>query len=134
MPIGPSEFVQRLVERVPEVRPILNEHLLDNDELLLHVFVARVRDLAIDAFDSDRRGLAHRIVETFELGLHDGNEAVENAVAVSFVEDTPWWDPDRAEFIETWPTGLRNEAERQSQEASARQSRTEHEQRPKGAE
>ena len=134
MSIGPSEFVQRLVERVPEVRPILDEHLLENDELLMHVFVARVRDLAIDAFDRDRRELAHRIVETFDWGLRDGDDAVENAVAVSFVEDTPWWDPDRAEFIESWPSGLRSEAERQSSEASARQSRTEHEQRPKGAE
>lgn len=46
-------------------------------------------------------------------GLTDGNERVENAVAVSFVEDTGWWDDAMAPFIAAWPEPLRAEARRQ---------------------
>ena len=108
-----DKFVRALVEAVPEVQPILDEHLADNGELLLHPFVARVRGFAVDAFDNSNRTLSDRIVAIFERGMRDGDEGVENAVAVSFVEDTPWWDTNRQAFIDSWPPALRAEAERQ---------------------
>jgi hypothetical protein len=113
MPMTADEFVQRLVE-VGEVRAILEEHLADNEgELLLHPFVDRVRDLAIASFDTGDRALSDRIVAVFDSGLREGDDRVENAVSVSFVEDTPWWDADRQAFIASWPPALRAEAERQ---------------------
>lgn len=108
-----DEFVRALVEAIPEVQPILDEHLTDNDELLLHPFVARVRDFAIDAFDNGKTTLSDGIVAILERGMRDGDEGVENAVAVSFIEDTPWWDTNRQAFIDSWPPALRAEAERQ---------------------
>lgn len=45
--------------------------------------------------------------------MREGDERVENAVAVSFVEDTPLWDESRHAFIERWPPALSAEAERQ---------------------
>ncbi|MDP8961347.1 MAG: hypothetical protein M3N32_07030 [Actinomycetota bacterium] len=113
MALTEDEFVRALVEAIPEVQPILDEHLADNDELLLHPFVARVRDFAIAAFDNGNRTLSDRIVAIFERGMRDGDEGVENAVAVSFVEDTPWWDTNRQAFIDSWPPALRAEAGRQ---------------------
>jgi len=56
----------------------------------------------------------------FDTGLREGDERVENAVAVSFVEDTPWWDPDRSAFIASWSPALRAEAERWRSEAENR--------------
>lgn len=98
---------------MPEVQPVLDEHIADNDELLLHLFVARARDFAIAAFDKGNRRLSDRMVAIFERGIREGDEAVENAVAVSFVEDTPWWDTSRQAFVDSWPPALRAEVERQ---------------------
>ncbi len=111
--LTPEDFVERLVQEVPEVRPIVEEHLADHDELLLHVLTARVRDCAISAFDQGDRDLAGRIVKVFDVGLREGDQRVENVVSVSFVEDTPLWDPARTAFIDSWPGGLTSEAERQ---------------------
>jgi hypothetical protein len=107
------EFVDRMVKSAPEVEALLDEHLADFDEVLLHLVVARVRDMAIAAFESGDRDLANRIVSVFDEGLRTGDDSVENAVAVSFVEDTQWWDPARKKFIKSWPRALRDEATRQ---------------------
>jgi hypothetical protein len=88
VPITRSEFAARLAAVAPPVRHLLEDHLADNGELLLHPFVTRVRDLAIEAFDEGTSKLSGSLVEVFEAGLRDGDAAVENAVAVSFVEDT----------------------------------------------
>jgi hypothetical protein len=113
VPLTSADFVQGLVDNVPEIEPTLTEHLADNGELLLHVFVARVRDAAIIGFENGDRDLSDRIVEVVDVGLRDGDEQVRNAVAVSFVEGTQWWEPNRAAFIRSWPPDLRGEAERQ---------------------
>jgi hypothetical protein len=120
VPLTTADFVRLLLDRAPEVAPILDEHIADNDEMLLHVFVARVRDVTIDAFDRGDRDLSSRIVSAFDSGLRDGDEHVENAVAVSFVEDTPWWNPDRDDFMASWPSALRAEAARWKAEAEER--------------
>ena len=108
-----GDFIKGLLDNVPEVRPILDEHVADNGEVLLHLFVARVRDAATAAFENGDRKLSGRIVAVFESGLRNGDEQVKNAVAVSFVEDTPWWEADRQAFIATWPKALREEVKRQ---------------------
>ena len=56
----------------------------------------------------------------FELGLVDGDDRVQNAVSVSFVEDTPLWAAERADFIASWPYRLRAEAESLASQARAR--------------
>lgn len=89
------------------------EHLADHEEVLLHVLTARVRDRAIEEFDNGDRGVAGRIAGVYERGITEGDERVENAAAVSFVEDTPIWEPARSAFIQSWPEALRAEAERQ---------------------
>lgn len=120
VPLSTRDFIRQLLREAPELRPILDEHVADNDEVLLHVFVARVRDFAIEAFEGTDRELSNRIASVFDAGLRHGDEHVENAVAVSFVEDTPWWSPDRAEFIASWPPALRAEAQRWRSETEDR--------------
>jgi hypothetical protein len=106
-------FVATVLEQAPEALPIYEEHLADNDELLLHLFDARLRDLARGAFRSRDHGLAKRVLACIESGLTDGDEYVENAVAVSFVEDSQWWERSEAPYLATWPAALRDEVERQ---------------------
>ena len=123
MPLTAHEFVRRLAEAAPEVEGMLSEHLADNDrEVLLHPFVAAVRDYAIQHFEAGDRDVSARLVRVFEVGLVDGDDSVQNAVSVSFVEDTPWWAAERAEFIAWWPDRLRAEAEWWASQAQARSS------------
>jgi hypothetical protein len=55
----------------------------------------------------------HALLVVMDKGLREGDEDVENAVAVSFVENTGCWDPAMLPFIATWPEDLKAEAERQ---------------------
>ncbi len=97
------------------------EHLADNDgELLLHPFVSVVRDFAIQTFEAGDRDVSARLARVFELGLVDGDDRVQNAVSVSFVEDTPWWAAERGDFIASWPDHLRAEVESWASQARAR--------------
>jgi hypothetical protein len=107
-----ADFVQQLASVAPEAQAILSEHLADNGEVLLHPLVARMRDLAFDACERGDASLSTRLVAVFDAGLRDGADSVQNAVSVSFVEDTPYWDPTRQRFIQSWPKALRDEAQR----------------------
>jgi hypothetical protein len=109
-----SDFVASLVAAVPDTQPIVDEHLRDYDgSVLLHLLVADVRRFAIASFEQGETERLRRLLAFVDGALRDGDEAVQNAIAVSFVEDTGWWDPAMQTFIATWPDGLRVEAERQ---------------------
>lgn len=114
MQMDSDAFVASVVAHVPEAAPVLTEHLQDNDgELLLHPFVADLRRMCEEAWTSQKRELLNRLLNCFDRGLTAGDELVENAVAVSFVEDSCRWDAANREYIASWPIGLRTEAETQ---------------------
>jgi hypothetical protein len=106
-------FVARLERDVPEVQQIVREHLQDNDELLLHLLTADLRRFAIEAHRSGDAEVLQRLLNVIDQGLTDGTESVDNAMAVSFVEDTGWRDPAMEPFIAVWPAGMQAEARRQ---------------------
>lgn len=109
-----EDFVQGLVGAVPEVSGLIAEHRRDQfGELLLHVLVADVRRFVLGAFERNESDLVARCLGFLDLALRSGDERVQNAVAVSFVEDTGWWDRAMVPFMAAWPEGLRAEAERQ---------------------
>jgi hypothetical protein len=111
--VTPDEFASKLTRTGPEVRTIVEAHVQEYECLLLHVLVADLLRFCIRAFDGGRREELGRCLTVMSEGLIDGDEAVENAVAVSFVEDAEWWDPAKGPFMATWPLALRTEAERQ---------------------
>lgn len=109
-----SDFVDLVGERVPEAAPTVREHLDTNDdELLLHVLVADLRRLAVAWFHDGSIAPLQRLLAVLDAGLSQGDERVVNAVAVSFIEDSAWWDPSSRAFIASWPSGLAREVERQ---------------------
>jgi len=92
----------------------VEEHLHDNDgELLLHLLTADLRRLAIAWLAEGHVERMQRLLTCVETGLLHGDEAVRNAMAVSFVEDTGWWLPEMRAFIGAWPAGLARELNRQ---------------------
>ncbi|MET3808863.1 hypothetical protein ABIB25_005893 [Nakamurella sp. UYEF19] len=81
--------------------------------MLLHLLVADLRRMLLDRFQADDMTAVIAGLSVLDLALRDGDRQVQNAVAVSFVEDSQWWDPRMASFIDIWPSGLSAEVTRQ---------------------
>lgn len=108
-----GRFLVTLLAEVPEIAPLVAAHLDDQEgELLLHLLMADLRRFLIDAWQRQDDDLVGRGLGLLDTALTAGDEYVENAVAVSFVEDTGWWEPDMQPFIATWPAGLAAEVGR----------------------
>ena len=113
MQLSKEQFVVQLRRDFPESHSTIEEHRRDFDgEVLLHLLVADVLRLAIDLFETHQTEALDRCLKVVATGLAEGDEYVNNAIAVSFVEDTPWWDETKFPFIAAWPEVLRAEAER----------------------
>ena len=106
-------FLAELDKIVPEVQAVVAEHAEDNGELLLHLLIADLRRFAADAFQESPTDVLERLLTLINRALVEGSEDIRNAVAVSIVEDTGWWDPAMQGFIESWPSQLKQEARRQ---------------------
>lgn len=81
--------------------------------MLLHLLVADVRRLSEEAWRRHDGDVVRRCVHRLHGALRTSEDAVQNAVAVSFVEDTGWWDTAMDACLATWPPALAAEAERQ---------------------
>jgi hypothetical protein len=107
-----SAFVALLAKDAPELHATISEHYADNDELLLHLLLADVLRYAAAAFKRDR-DVVRRILDAVDLGLRTGDEYVQNAVAVSFVEHVGAYPDQTRAFIASWPAALAAERQRQ---------------------
>ena len=110
MALTATDLLDTLAAEVPETQPVVGQHLQDNGGLLLHLLTADLRRYAIQSFEAGQRDVVGRLLAVIDDALREGTEDVQNAMAVSFVEDTGWWDPAMQPFIETWPEGLQAEA------------------------
>lgn len=113
MPTSAEDFLDELRRNAPESQEVVADHLAFNEGLLLHMLVADLRRLAIAMFERGESGSLDRLLSVLDRSLLEGDDSLENAVAVSFVEDTGWWDPAMSAFMNAWPAGLAAEAERQ---------------------
>ncbi len=91
----------------------VREHFADQEgELLLHLLTADLRRLAVAWFQEGRTDALARLLDALDVALREGNQYVNNAIAVSFVEDLGWWEPGMQPFIATLPGELANEVDR----------------------
>ena len=108
-----ESFVATLVRECPEVRSLVKARIREwNGDIVLHVIVADVRLLALKMFDAHETEALNRCLGVVATGLIHGDGNVQDAVAVSFVERTPWWDTEMVPFIASWPEVLQAEAQR----------------------
>lgn len=111
VPLTRDDFVERVLQAVPETQHLVEEHLRDEGGLLLHILMADVRQFIIGVFQQgDDQPLVNRCLAFIDQALREGDSYVENAVAVSFVEDTGISDPAMKPFVDAWPDALRAEA------------------------
>ncbi len=93
IPASTVECVQRLIERVPELRGMYQQHVQFNGELLPHVFLGEVCGYVeeqVRSGDVTGQGLLRRIVDFFECAIASGDEDVQELISVSFVENLAW--------------------------------------------
>jgi hypothetical protein len=115
MSMTSQEFVERLVEEVPETSALVSEHLEDQfGELVLHLLMADLLRFAVERFHQGQFDVSRRCLALVDHALGDGDEYVRNAVAVSFVENVGYGEGETAHFIASWPQRLLDE--RASQE------------------
>ena len=83
-----ASFIEELLRRVPELKAVYDEHLLDNDTLLPHVFMGDVSRFAIaEAEKPLGRASVSTVLEHLEEGLKSGSDEVKELIVVSFVEN-----------------------------------------------
>jgi hypothetical protein len=83
-----ASFVEGLLRVVPELRPVYDRHLADNDTLLPHVFMGDVTRFAVaETADATGQAALARLMGYLEDGLKGGGEEVKELISASFVEN-----------------------------------------------
>jgi hypothetical protein len=114
MSVTEASFVEQLLAEVPEAGEVVSEHLSDqHGELLLHHLMADLLRFTVHAFHTRQSDVALRTLGFVDRALREGDEAVENAVAVSFIEHVGVGEGETPEFLAVWPRGLLAEKARQ---------------------
>lgn len=86
---GLGREVYSLVDSVPDLAPILREHLEDNNgELLPHVFFGDVTRWAVRQDERDAESI-DALLATLEIDYANGDDAVRELIVVSFLENLP---------------------------------------------
>lgn len=109
----PPDFVTQVRAADPRLSAVVEEHLADNDQLLLHLLVADLRREVEAAHAAGDVELRDQVLALMDSAMANGDEATQNAVAISFVEDSGWWEPGKADYLACWPSALRQELDRQ---------------------
>jgi hypothetical protein len=114
MSVTEAWFVEQLLAEVPEAGGVVSDHLSDqNGELLLHVLMADLLRFTVQAFHAGQSDVVMRVLGFVDRALDEGDEAVETAVAVSFVENVGVGEGETPAFLAVWPRGLLAEKARQ---------------------
>lgn len=89
---SPEDLVERLMAEIPDLRPVVDEHLIDEEgELLPHVLFGDIPRWAV-AQDPRSFDLA-RLLGLLDEAYGAGPVEVVNLVTVSFVENLPEESP-----------------------------------------
>ncbi len=92
----PTErFVHDLVNKIPALRRLLDEHVSDNDALLPHVFMGDLTRFVVQSYKGGYQqespendiGDLPCILSHLEQGMMSRNKEVQELVAVSFLEN-----------------------------------------------
>ena len=90
-------FIDSLVSQVSELRPVLDEHIRQNDELLPHVWMGDVTRFVVELYtdSAQKTGVAkassfhilETILRAFEAEMESGDDEVKELIGVSFLEN-----------------------------------------------
>ena len=104
------DVLDELLVAVPEFGPTFDEHVADYG-ILPHVLFGDLTRFVLAAHERRDTEVESRSLAFLDWALREGDDDVENLVAVSFVENVD--QRQHRGFIATWPDALRAEAKRQ---------------------
>src|SRR5206468_2870051 len=93
--LTPKQLFEQIVAASPSFRAVLDDHVRDNDELLPHVLMADLlrylgsyftREILVPAPPPNGDEL-NRALLVLDNAMAAGDPDIENAIAVSFIED-----------------------------------------------
>ena len=111
MSVTKEEFVAHLVVMCPETQPIIDKRVPRTSTAKSFFICSSPTCVvpAIAAFEDGDNSVRRRCLDAVGAGMWSSNDYVQNTIGVSFVEDTPWYDPTMQPYIDTWPKPLRDE-------------------------
>ena len=118
--MGGAEFVEELLATVPQAAGAVEDSCADDGTVLVHLLLPDLNRLTVSAFHADDLDLTARVLALVGRGLVEGDEYLENAVAVSFVEHFGAGEGETEDLLALWPRPLRDELTRQHAEALRR--------------
>ena len=90
VPASTKNCVSQLLDRVPELGSLYDEHIQDNNELLPHVFFGDVTRYVVQEMrcrESQPSQPVQRILSFLEQCMVSGDEQVNELISVSFLEN-----------------------------------------------
>ncbi len=105
--IGREDFLQELAVAVPESAGLVDEHLADNDGLLLHLLMADLLRMTVSTYAAGEVAVTDRLLAFVDWCVREGDEYVVNAVEASFVENFGVYPGETDALLARWPVALR---------------------------
>jgi hypothetical protein len=99
VPRNSFEAMAELVEKVPFARPVYEQHLRDNGEVLPHVLMADLRRMFVNLVQAGNDDDVKRFLEAIEDLASSPADSIRNVVDVSFIEDLVLGDRDEARAL-----------------------------------
>ena len=88
---------------------MVEEQLTFLGRVHLGLLLQAVARFAREAYDGGDSALVDRCLTYLDTSLRTGDDEVQNAIRVAFVENTALWEPGTAEWLATWPDSLRDD-------------------------
>jgi hypothetical protein len=99
VPRNSFEAMAELVEKVPFARPVYEQHLRDNGEVLPHVLMADLRRMFVNLVQAGDDDDVKRFLEAIEALASSPADSIRNVVDVSFIEDLVLGDSDEVRAL-----------------------------------
>ncbi|WP_287127861.1 hypothetical protein [Candidatus Cyanaurora vandensis] len=108
-----SSFIEKLLQRVPRLKPLYDEHIKENDDLLPNVFMGDVtRSVIKEAQGPQFDSLLRPLLDYLEEGIITGSDQIQELIIVSFVENLIGETVTLSKLRPLLPPIIRNEVER----------------------
>ena len=107
-------FVPMLLGNVPELQSVYDQHLLDNEKLLPHVFMGDVTRFVIEIYRQSEtrsapRDIMRRVLGDLEKAIASSDSELQELVSASFLENLHQADDTYEGIKKLLGPGLRKE-------------------------
>lgn len=115
-----QNVVDLLIQKVPELRPLLDSHLHDQfGQLLQHVFFGDVTRYVVEQLHSSETDVVQRVLYFLNSAMESSDARVKELVLASFLENIDQNDRSFGQLNSMMGSNLRRELKRSGRSGSA---------------